>query len=338
MTNLLLDTCVWLDLVKSRSENLLNFLEYYVEENLVNLLVPEIVLIEFERNKDRIINDNVKGLANQIDKINDVIIAHESKNVRDEMIIRLTDLKHKIPRISESISSSVEKIEKLFSSAEILYTNDEIKLKAVERGMNKVAPFHLSKNSIADAIILEIFVDYKINNNNFPLMFITHNKTDFSTRNGNQKSPHEDFEDLFDSINVHYFINLAEALNTIDSEIFSKTNFEDDWKLEARELSQLLEAEQELEQKIWYNRHAIRAEKIKSGSVKIIERNEYNIKFAHSTIVREIWEGALQSAEKIEKKFGRENLEFDDFEWGFINGKLSAIRFALGEEWDLLDT
>ena len=338
MTNLLLDTCVWLDLAKSRSEKLLDFLEYYVEENLVNLLVPEIVLTEFERNKDRIINDNVKALGNQIDKITDIIIAHESKDVRDEMTIRLTDLKHKIPRISESISSSVEKIEKLFSTAEILYANNEIKLKAVDRGMNKVAPFHLSKNSIADAIILEIFIDYKINNNNFPLMFITHNKSDFSTKNGNQKFPHEDFEDLFDSINIYYFINLAEALNTIDPEIFAKTKFEGDWKLEARGLSQLLEVEQELEQKIWYNRHAIRAEKIKNGSVKIIERDEYTIRLANSTIVREIWEGALQSAEKIENKFGKENLEFDDFDWGFINGKLSAIRFALGEEWDLLDT
>jgi len=27
-----------------------------------------------------------------------------------------------------------------------------------------------------------------------------------------------------------------------------------------------------------------------------------------------------------------------DFEWGMINGKLSAIRWMLGEEWDMLDT
>jgi hypothetical protein len=31
-------------------------------------------------------------------------------------------------------------------------------------------------------------------------------------------------------------------------------------------------------------------------------------------------------------------LRWDDFHWGMINGKLSALRWVTGSEWDFLDT
>ena len=58
-----------------------------------------------------------------------------------------------------------------------------------------------------------------------------------------------------------------------------------------------------------------------------------------SNIDYAIWEGALKSAEKMIQKYGEENLgPYSDFEWGMLNGKLSALRWVLGEDWDMLDT
>ena len=50
---LVLDTCIWLDLAKDYSQRaLLGALEELVRMGFVNLIVPEIVLDEFARNRE----------------------------------------------------------------------------------------------------------------------------------------------------------------------------------------------------------------------------------------------------------------------------------------------
>ena len=52
-----------------------------------------------------------------------------------------------------------------------------------------------------------------------------------------------------------------------------------------------------------------------------------------------VWKTALEAAKRTEEEIGIENLgPWDDFEWGMISGKLSAVRWVLGDEWDMLDS
>jgi hypothetical protein len=52
-----------------------------------------------------------------------------------------------------------------------------------------------------------------------------------------------------------------------------------------------------------------------------------------------VWEGALASAKRTEDELCPDGIgPWNDFEWGMINGKLSTIRWMLGDDWDMLDT
>ena len=79
--------------------------------------------------------------------------------------------------------------------------------------------------------------------------------------------------------------------------------------------------------KVWWNRHMVWIEKIERGDVVINEGQQA------------ILDKAKLKAKEIEKRFGRDNLGWDDFEWGLISGRLSALAWVMGAEWnESLDT
>ena len=93
---------------------------------------------------------------------------------------------------------------------------------------------------------------------------------------------------------------------------------------EPRSIEEIVEVTEEFLDKIWFDRHLSLRYRIEAGV---------------ETVDSEIWKGALQSAQRVIEKYGEENLgPYSDFEWGMLNGKLSALRWVLGDEWDMLDT
>ncbi|WP_412464554.1 PIN domain-containing protein [Flavobacterium mekongense] len=341
MVKLLIDTCVWLDIAKtSKGEEILNLLSEFIEANEVAIILPEIIISEFDRNKKRIVADAGKSLSSHFKKVKEMVAEHADKDSKEKILTQLNDIDKKIPTLGENAFQTIGRIEEIIKTAEIINVNDEIKLRATQRAIDKKAPFHLSKNSIGDSIIIESYIQYKIQNEaqDFSLIFITHNVNDFSLKDGNQKIPHQDLAGIFDSSKSQYFISLPEALYSINPDLVDEVKYENDWDFEFRSFSEILEVEDELEQKIWYNRHKNREYLIEKGKIKLINREEFDIKTSQKTIVKDIWEGALDSAKKVEDKYGKENLTFTDFEWGMINGKLSALRWVIGDEWDNLDT
>ncbi|MFH1370396.1 MAG: hypothetical protein ABII09_03815 [Planctomycetota bacterium] len=99
---------------------------------------------------------------------------------------------------------------------------------------------------------------------------------------------------------------------------------DDEELFEERTEEEILATIDELTDKVWYNRHQVAKEQIEAGLEDVDPG---------------IWKQALAKAKEFEDKYGLENLgPYDDFEWGMLSGKLSALRWLIGFEWDMLDT
>ena len=109
----------------------------------------------------------------------------------------------------------------------------------------------------------------------------------------------------------------------------------------SRWLSEILDAEHLVCRQVWYNRHMNLRYEVESGDVRIITNEEFKkLDGYHPEVVLDtVWQSALKAAKKTVEEVGGDLLwPWDDFEWGMVNGKLSAIRWVLGDEWGMLDT
>lgn len=342
MFKILIDTCVWLDLAKDHeNQPVLTVIEELIQRKELSLIVPETIIKEFNANKVRIVKESGQSLSSVFNRVKDVVDRLGDPKKKKAALELLTDVNHKIPMLGESAIISVERVDKLLKNSVIIQTSDKIKLRASQRAIEKKAPFHKNKNSFNDAVIIETYAEcvQAKNSTGYRFAFITHNKTDFSDPKGNDKLPHPDFASFFSKIKSQYSTKLTTVLQRIRPDLVTDIMIEQEFLFDPRSLTEILDAENEMFEKVWYNRHQIRKYKIKRGQVKIIERQKYSPTTADKTIIKEIWEGAEKSAKRIEKKYGLNNLgPWDDFEWGMISGKLSALRWVTGDHWDDLDT
>ena len=329
------DTCVLLDISTHRKDlPIVSALEELTKTGAVKLLVLDLIISEFDRNKKDIADKARRRLSQEFKIVKD-IVSEFGGDQKEQAVAVLNEVNMKLPRLSEVNCATISRIEKLIEESIQINVSDKAKIAAANRAINKKAPFHISKNSMADAVIIEQFsefvLEHQSENNTF--YFITHNHNDFSLKD--HRVPHEDFSDIFQETNVLYFDNMLSAIGMVDVEILKDIEFEENYMDETRSLDEILSSMDELVDKVWYNRHRNRSYRIENGEIQIVPKGAKE--FGDDVIHKDIWSCALKSAKKVEEKY--EDIgPWSDFEWGMINGKLSALRWVLGEEWDELYT
>lgn len=332
---LMIDTCVWLEMSSKKSEiPILTAIEYLVDRGVVTLLVPDLVREEYERNKDRVANQTRQRLTQECKLVKEIVEAFGGAD-KLQAINTIDDVKHRLPILAEANYMTVHRVEHLFSKAVTLTASDSAKLKAANRAILKQAPFHKSKNSMADAVLVEVFDEFRTAHLGAfdSYRFITANHTDFS--DSDHRKPHPDFSAIFAEPSSQFFITPNAALADLIPPDDLEYEIENGWEEETRGLFEILETMDELTDKIWYSRHCLRAERIQSGQITLIP--EGSERSSGNEIHEHIWSGALKADQEVERRHADLG-PWDDFEWGMLSGKLSALRWVLGDEWDNLDT
>jgi len=346
MFNVLIDTSVWLDFAEDPKQTpLLDLLLELISEGRVNLIVPRIVITEFRKNRSRVAKSSVKSLSTHFNLVKDAVRRADGNAKQKQAVLGyLSDVDHRIPIIGGAAEGTLARIDTALAAATCIEVSDRAKVLAADRALHRKAPcHHENKNSMADAMLIETYFECVRTGvaAGQRYAFVTHNRHDFSLANGNQKLPHADLAGSFSKIKSMYFINLVECLRRIDPTRVTYAMWEQEWEQEPRSLSDILDAMDRLTTQVWYNRHKNLAWRVANGKHKIVSRDEWNSKKLNGQnhTVQEIWKGAMKSATKAERRLGKGNYgPWTDFEWGMINGKLSALRWMLGEEWDELYT
>jgi hypothetical protein len=329
MLHLLVDTSVWLDLAKRRDGQrwIVPIRLLTLSEDL-ELLVPPVLLEEFTRNRDRIESAMSTNVAERFRLLRRDILDYGGTD-SDEALSWIDGLAHQVPMIGAMATRNFEDILELLQKGRPLLPSGAEHTRVVQRGLAKLAPLHRQRNSVADALLIEqyasVVAQADLTSNRYG--FATANHEDFSISNGDRRQPHPDIADLFGSDGSGYHLGVEGLVSILREHFgakFDELVEESDFTEEPRRLDEILQAEQEFFDRVWYERHLVFRHKYDAGQ--------------NQRATPEVYQIALEAAERARAR--RPDLRpcENDFEWGMWNGKLSALRWVLGEDWDFLDT
>jgi PIN domain len=102
------------------------------------------------------------------------------------------DMTYHIPLVSAMTIQNFSEISDLLRGGKKLEPTNRNQIRVVQRGLNKKAPLHLNKNSVADALLIEMYASAvkRSRAKADEYWFVTSNYQDFSVPNGDRRQPH----------------------------------------------------------------------------------------------------------------------------------------------------
>jgi len=177
--NIVLDTNIWIYLTKDTFYHLWVKLKEMKESGEIKVIVNDIILKEWARNKQ----NNIKTLSNNIkDEYRSALnISNYLQDVAKYNYLQtISEYKDEANRIKKA-KERVEDVEAFMNSCKIIKTTEAQKLFIAELSINKNPPFQNNKNNFNDALILRNICEFVENDDPYlyDLIYVSNNPDDF---------------------------------------------------------------------------------------------------------------------------------------------------------------
>lgn len=225
MIYLILDTNNWiylangLDPIKNKHHDNLHFellksLKELTTESKIQILVNDIILTEWNRNKEHC-NLKIKGLENKL--LNKEGAFKDIAKYAKTNVLQIQD------EYVKGLESEIQLNKKHIQNVEDFLLNDCIKVEVTQElkqlifdlAIKNEAPFHNKKNNVGDAAILLSSVEFLKNNKSFfgnTAFFISNNIEEY-TDGIDTKSFHPQLKKLLHQVDIQFERILPSALN-----------------------------------------------------------------------------------------------------------------------------
>jgi len=210
-TKIVLDTNIWIYLTKNTFYGLFNKLKGMAVYEDVEIIVNDIIILEWERNKLTTINNLVTSIKDEYNSALKLVNYLDIDNKEDYLKI-ISKYNIEESRI-EMAKKRVNEVESFMKSCTVIRTTEEQKLFVSKLAIENKPPFQKNKNNFNDALIIRNICENTAVNipMKYDLIYVSNNPSDFIDKETDEI--YNTLTEGINSINIKNVKELGHALH-----------------------------------------------------------------------------------------------------------------------------
>jgi len=205
-----LDTNIWIYLTKEVFFELFVKLKQGKEDEEFTVLVNDVVIKEWQRNKAKTISSLADSIKIEY-KAAKSLANHLSGEAKTKLLESLAEYKDEASRIRKA-TDRVNSVEEFMLSCKVFDTTEKQKLYVANLAIEKQPPFQNNKNNFNDALNYRSFCEFTEDSfpHQYDLIYVSNNPDDFIDKQ--TKEVHASITDGLSSMSIKNVTDLGEAL------------------------------------------------------------------------------------------------------------------------------